>query len=371
MEAILGYFQLVAGGGSRGRGDDYVFSLLSSMACYCGVAVPSDWYWRPFQMADDAFDPTIAQLIDCLRYAFGLSSERPRLPLPTEPADITTAFKALHLKTSTSFSFTGFIRQSPLGDPLSVEVSTGKILAFTYADRDEAYLPPGLFNQCGVRTLRGLYYYICMTTATDQLPGDTKERALHVLMYTLANLTGQFEHLKSAIDLWAQSDAGRSYKSWILSTFPTATSVDMIARRVFVLISIGSFIAKDEGDLEDPPEPLADLHLFIIGIKVHNQPLLLRTLFNAIRDYMIITEKEGPRWKGWKEILDAFEICAPRKSHWSMTEGGFIYFLENIDKHGKAPGAAFWATRRRMEEVVKIFCQQTDPFNWPPWGRSD
>ena len=135
MEAILGYFQLVASSGSRGRGDDYVFSLLSSMACYCGVAVPRDWYWRPFQRAYDALDPTIAQVIDCLCCAFGLYAEKPRPSLATEPADITTALKALHLKTSTSFSLTGFIRQSPLGDLLTVEVSTGKILAFTYADR--------------------------------------------------------------------------------------------------------------------------------------------------------------------------------------------------------------------------------------------
>jgi hypothetical protein len=207
-----------------------------------------------------------------------------------------------------------------------------------------------------------------MTTTTDQLPGDTEERALHVLMYTLANPTGQFEHSKSAIDLWAQSDAGRSYKLWILSTFSTATSVDMIARRVFVLISIASFTEDDlEDDLEDPPEPLADLHLFIRGMKVHDQPLLLRTLFNAIRDYMLITEKEGP-W--WKDILDAFETCAPRKSHWSMTEGGFVYFLEKIDKHGKTPGAAFWATREQMLQVVTKFDQQTDPYKWPPWGRS-
>lgn len=187
-------------------------------------------------------------------------------------------------------------------------------------------------------------------------------------MYTLANPTGQFEHSKSAIDLWAQSDAGRSYKSWILSTFSTATSVDMIARRVFVLVSIESFIAKDEDDLEDPPEPLADLYLFIRGMKVHNQPLLLRTLFNAIRDYMLITEKEGP-W--WKNILYAFETCAPQKSHWSMTEGGFISFLENIDKHGKTPGAAFWATREQMLQVVTKLCEQTDPFEWPPFKRSD
>src|SRR5271155_4159850 len=88
---------------------------------------------------------------------------------------------------------------------------------------------------------------------------------------------GRFEHSKSATDLWAQSDAGRSYESWILSTFSTAISVDMIARRVFVLTSIESFSAKDEGDLEAPPEPLADLYLFIRGVKVHDKPLLLRT----------------------------------------------------------------------------------------------
>jgi hypothetical protein len=134
MEAISGYFQLVVSSGSRGRGDDYVFSLLSSMACYCGVAIPWHWYWRPFQMWYDALDPTIGQVIDSLCCAFELYPERPRPPLVTERADITTALKALQLKTSTSFSLTDFIRQSPLGDLLLVEVSTGKILAFTYAD---------------------------------------------------------------------------------------------------------------------------------------------------------------------------------------------------------------------------------------------
>ena len=134
-EAILDFLQLVASNGSRDRGDDYVFSLLSSMAYYCGVAVPRDWYWRPFQKAYDAFDPTIAQIIDRLCCAFGLYPERPQPPLATELADITAALKALHLKMSTSFSLAGFIRQSPLGDPLSIEVSTGKFLAFTYADR--------------------------------------------------------------------------------------------------------------------------------------------------------------------------------------------------------------------------------------------
>jgi hypothetical protein len=228
-------------------------------------------------------------------------------------------------------------------------------------------LPPGLFNKCGVGTLRRLYDYICMNTMIHQFPDDAEERTLDVLMYTLANPAGQFEYSKSAIDLWAQSDAGRSYKSWILSTFPTATSVDMIARRVFVLISIESFIAKDGDDLEDPPEPLADLLLLIKGTKAHDLPLLLRTLFNAIRDYMLITEKER-HW--WKEMLDAFETCAPRKSHWSMTEGGFVYFLEKIDKHGKTPGEAWWATRGQLLQVVTKLGQQTDPYNWPPWGRS-
>jgi hypothetical protein len=133
MEAILGYLRLVASSGSHGRGDDYVFSLLSSMACYCGVVVPMDWYWRPFQKAYDAVDPTIAQVMDCLCYAFRPYPERP--PLATEPADITAALEALHLKTSTSSSLTDFIQQSPLGDLLLVEVSTGEILAFTYADR--------------------------------------------------------------------------------------------------------------------------------------------------------------------------------------------------------------------------------------------
>jgi hypothetical protein len=135
MEAILGYLRLVASTGSCGRGDDYVFSLLSSMACYCGVVVPTDWYWRPFQNVYDAFDPTIAQVMDCLCCAFGLHPEGPQPPFAAEPADITAALKALHLKTSTSFSLTGFIRQSPLGDLLLVNVSTGEILAFTYADR--------------------------------------------------------------------------------------------------------------------------------------------------------------------------------------------------------------------------------------------
>ena len=35
------------------------------------------------------------------------------------------------------------------------------------------------------------------------------------------------------------------------------------------LLYIESFSGKDEDDLEDPPEPLADLYLFIGGIKVH------------------------------------------------------------------------------------------------------
>jgi hypothetical protein len=194
-------------------------------------------------------------------------------------------------------------------------------------------------------------------------PDDTEECALHVLMYILADPTGRFEHLKSTIDLWAQSDAGRSYESWILSAFSTAISVDMIARRVFVLISIESFSVEDEdeGDLEDPPEPLADLHSFIRRIKVHDKPLLLRTLFSALRDYALIMEKEG-HW--WNEMLDAFGAYAPRKSHWSMTEGGFVSFLEKVDKHGMTPEAAFWATREQMLQVVTKFYQQTS-YNGP------
>jgi hypothetical protein len=35
------------------------------------------------------------------------------------------------------------------------------------------------------------------------------------------------------------------------------------------LLYTESFSVKDEDDLEDPPEPLADLYLFIGGIKVH------------------------------------------------------------------------------------------------------
>ena len=86
-------------------------------------------------MAYDAFDPTIAQVMDCLCCAFGLYPERPRPPSATELADITATLEALHLKTSTSFSLTGFIQQSPLGDLLLVKVSAGEILPFTYADR--------------------------------------------------------------------------------------------------------------------------------------------------------------------------------------------------------------------------------------------
>jgi hypothetical protein len=366
MKAISDYLGLVASHGSRNRGDDYVFSLLSSMACYCGVAVEMGWCWRPFQEAYNSFDPTIAQVMDCLCYAFGLYPERPRLHLAAEQVDIAAALEALHLEMGTPFSVTDFTRQSPLGDLFSVEVSTREFWPSSSLTGYEIYLPPGLFDRCGVGTLRGLYYFICMTTMTRQLPDDTEECALHVLMYILANPTGRFERLKSTIDLWAQSDAGRSYESWILSTFSTTISVDMIARRVFVLISIESFSVEDEdedeGDLEDPPEPLADLHLFIRGIKVHDRPFLLRTLFNAIRDYMLIMEKEG-HW--WKEMLDALETYAPRKSHWSTTEGGFVSFLEKVDKHGMTPEAAFWATREQMLQVVTKFYQQTDPYNGP------
>jgi hypothetical protein len=50
-----------------------------------------------------------------------------------------------------------------------------------------------------------------------------------------------------------------------------------------VLISIESFIAEYEDDLEDPPEPLAEL---IGGIKVYDQLFLLhsRLLMDLIDD---------------------------------------------------------------------------------------
>jgi len=205
--------------------------------------------------------------------------------------------------------------------------------------------------------------YLSIPRTAGEFPTDAEERVLHVLVYIiLASPTGYFTHSKSAIDFWARSDLGKSYKSWISSTLCNATSVERIARRVFALTSIKSFSVEDEDDheddLEDPPEPLEDLYRFIEGLNVYDETLLLHTLAYAVRDYMLIIGGQG-HW--WNEILGAFETCAPQRLHWSITEGAFIAFLEKVDKHGMTPRDAFLATREQVREMVDRFYQQTDP----------
>jgi hypothetical protein len=104
-------------------------------------------------------------------------------------------------------------------------------------------------------------------------------------MFAFTNPVGNFRRSKAAIENWAQSVVGKSYKSWIISTLRSARSLEMVVHCVFALMSVSSFQGVED-NIEKPCEPLVDFARFIQRMAVHGELCMLRVLAYTIRDYI-------------------------------------------------------------------------------------
>jgi hypothetical protein len=165
-QAFSDYLQSKATSGSQDDVDEFTFSFLSSMAKLFGEDIEMDWLNRPFKCTQSSLDPTLADLLGYLCRVFGFILDRPRLPAMSLEADLNLTLDRLGLRGPGALSYShrvirDVVHRLHFGNFLSVKVGIEFCLGLRLRlTRLKDALPPGLFNQLGMKTLAGVCCFL-------------------------------------------------------------------------------------------------------------------------------------------------------------------------------------------------------------------